>query len=360
MATASTHSTPSTSPADAALAEILGEIGVPRPVLKEAKTRRDLVLEIAMDHDAARDCYVSGSVAHGTHNRPLEDTDCGIMVNRRIEEFRQFGPDGDGRGPEEFIQVFADFVLPRLRERGYPNAELDLSGNRAIKFEFNETLEIDDWGPVDPYVDLIVGLDRRAGGLWIPNRERQGWDAADPKHHTWLLTERDAEALRVHRAHLIRLAKRAVKRDGVTPGRTQVMCSWNLSALALDVVADDQPIGTALAEFLAEAATSIAGGLTDDPSSVVEEPIKLPMGVTCEVASQRLGEMAAVVVAALDARTKGRARHELEALYGPELEAIHAREKTSMNRFLANPGAGTAAASLPFASPRKRTNSHGS
>ena len=101
-------------------------------------------------------------------------------------------------------------------------------------------------------------------------------------------------------------------------------------------------------------------GLTDDPSPVVEEPIKLPKSVTCEVASQRLGEMAAVVVAALDTRTSARAARQLEALYGPELEAIHAREKTSMNRFLANPGPGTAAAGLPFTAPRKRTSSHGS
>lgn len=164
MATASTRSTASTSPADAALAEILGEIGVPRPVLKEAKTRRDLVLEIAMDHDAARDCYVSGSVAHGTHNRPLEDTDCGIMVNRRIEEFRQFGPDGDGRGPEEFIQVFADFVLPLLRERGYPNAELDLSGQPCDQVRVQRDSRDRRLGPGRP----VCRSDRRprSPGRW--------------------------------------------------------------------------------------------------------------------------------------------------------------------------------------------------
>jgi hypothetical protein len=360
MATTDTRPTGSTSAADAALADILDEIGVPRPVLTEARNRRDLVLDIAMEHEAARARYVSGSVAHGTHNRPLEDTDCGIKVDRRVQPFRQFGPDGDGRGPEEFIQAFATFVLPRLRERGYPHAEVDLTGNRAIRFEFNETVEIDDWGPVDPYVDLIVGLDRRDGGLWIPNRRRQGWDPADPEHHTWLMTKRDPKALRVLRAHVVRLGKRAIKRDELMPGRTKVMCSWNVSALALDVVDDENPIGVALASFFAESAASIATGLTDDPSPVVTEPIKLPEGVTYAMASERLYEMASVVAAALDARSKAGARRELEALYGPELEAIREREQAQANRILGSGGAGGAAATLPFVAPSKRTSSHGS
>jgi len=265
MATPTARTAESTSAAKAALEDILAEIAVPQAVLDEAKVRRNLVLEIAMEHDATRARYVSGSVAHGTHNRPLEDTDCGIKVNRRFEAFRVYGPDGDGRGPEEFIQLFAGFVLLRLRQRGYPNAEVNLDGNRAIKLEFNERVEIDDWGPVDPYVDLIVGLARRAGGLWIPNRRRQGWDPAHPQHHTWLMTERDPKRLRVHRAHLLRLAKRAVKRDDVAPGRTKVMHSWNLSALALDVVERTESLGTDLAGFFADASTAIAAGLTDDP-----------------------------------------------------------------------------------------------
>lgn len=361
MATLNTRPAGSTDAADAALEDILSEIAVPRRVLDEAKRRRNLVLDLAMEHDAARARYVSGSVAHGTHNRPLEDTDCGIKVDRRYEAFRQFGPDGDGYGPEEFIQLFAAFVLPRLRERGYPRAEADLDGNRAIKFDFNENVEIDDWGPVDPYVDLIVGLARHDGGLWIPNRRRQSWDAADPEHHTWLMTERDSKQLRVLRARVLRLAKRAVKRDDVEPGFTKVMCSWNLSALALDAVEDTWPIGTALAGFFGDAAVSIGHGLTDDPSPVVEMPIALPKGVTCEMASERLGQMAAIVAGALDARSKAGARRELEALFGPELDAIRERERVGMNNFLGNrSGQVAAAATVPFTAPGKRTNSHGS
>lgn len=359
MATSTTRSTESTRAADAALEDILDAIAVPKPVLDEAKARRNLVLDIAMKHTAARARYVSGSVAHGTHNRPLEDTDCGVKVDRRYEAFRVFGPDGEGRGPEEFIELVADFVLPQVRDRGYPNATVDLAGNRAIKFDFNQRVEVDDWGPVDPYVDLIVGLALRGGGLWIPNRRRQGWDRADPEHHTWLMTERDAKALRVHRARLLRLAKRAVKRDDVTPGQTKVMCSWNLSALALDLVERTGAISVGLAQFFAAAANAIAVGPTEDPSPVVEEPIKLPDAVTCASASERLHEMAAIVAEAVEARSKPGARRVLDALYGPELETIRERERTDVNRYLKRPRSDTVASTLPFAAPAKRTSSHG-
>jgi hypothetical protein len=357
-----TRSTGSRSAADAALADILQEIAVPRAVLKEAKDRRDLVLEIAMEHDAARARYVSGSVAHGTDNKPLEDADCGVKINRRFEEFRMFGPDAPngGKGPEQFIQMFADLILPQLRQRGYPNAEVNLEGNRAIKFEFNEPVDIDDWGVVDPYVDLIVGLSRADGdGLWIPNRRRNGWDPADPEFHTWLMTERDEKSLRVFRAHLLRLAKRAVKRDGVVPGRMKIMYSWNLSALALDWIDEQGPLAAGLAQFFTDAADSIAIALTEDPSSVVEEPLKLPDGVTRDMAAQRLREMAVIVTAAMNARSPAGARNELEKLYGPEIEDIRAREQRKLNRGLRS-GDGSAVASvLGVPTAPKRTRSDG-
>jgi hypothetical protein len=61
-------------PADAALDEILYEVSVQMALLEEARRRRDRVLTIAEEHDAARDGadFASGSVAHGTANRSLE------------------------------------------------------------------------------------------------------------------------------------------------------------------------------------------------------------------------------------------------------------------------------------------------
>jgi hypothetical protein len=360
---AASHLGDSSTPADAALAEILQEISVPMAVLEEARRRRDRVLAIAEKHDAARDGagFASGSVAHGTTNRPLEDADCGIKVNRRYEAFRVFGPDAsEDRGPEAFIALFSEFVLPQLRER-YPSADVDLSGNRAIKFLCNEVVEFDEWGAVDPYVELIVGLDRVDGqGIWIPNRRRGGWDPADPELHTEMMVMHHPQDLRVLRAHVLRLSKRAVKRDGVTEGRTSVMCSWNLSALALELVTETAPLSISLCNFLRGAAAGIAAGLTQDPAPAGVEPIKLPEGVNREMASRRLGEMADAVERAIGSASKAGARAQLEALFGPEIEAIRESEaRRARDAYQGGDGKKVAGAlGLPLIA-QKPTRSHG-
>jgi hypothetical protein len=358
MTTFATRSNGSLIPADHVLEEIRKEIAVPLPVLKEAKRRRDLVLEIAMLHDAARDSFASGSIAHGTENRRLGDADCGIKVDRRYEAFRILGPDApENKGPEDFIWMFSEFILPRLR-RKYPAAEVNLDGNRAIKFELNETVDFDDWGPVDPFVELIVGLERRdAPGIWIPNRREQGWDPADPQHHTYLMTKKDPRDLSIHRAQMVRFGKRAVKRDGAQ-GRRQVMCSWNLSALGLEIVEEVRTPSEGLLNYLAGSAISIAGGLTEDPAEAVEEPIALPEGVTCEMAAARLTEMATIVEAARAAASKGGARAELDPLFGHEIEEIRKRERSGLKRASLRGDAPAIAAGLG-ASTYKPTRSGG-
>jgi hypothetical protein len=354
-------STNVSSAADSALREILSEISVPMAVLVEARRRRDRVLAIAEAHEAARDGagFPSGSVAHGTTNRPLEDADCGIKVNRRYDEFRVFGPDAaEDRGPEAFIQLFANFVIPPLR-RHYPDAEVNLDGNRAIKFLCNETIEIDEWGSVDPFVELIVGLDRvDAPGIWIPNRRQRSWDPADPEFHTDLMTIRHPRALRVLRAHVLRLAKRAVKRDGANGG-VAVMCSWNLSALAVELVSETGPLGPTLFAFLRDASKSIARGLTEDPAPAITQPIKLPDGVTRAQAAQRLDEMAAVVEAALRASSKEGARAHLEGLFGPEIKGILARERRTLQQGLRSGSSVALAGGLGVEHAPKRTRSGG-
>lgn len=352
-------------PGDKALEEILRHIAVPDDVLAEAKKRRNLVCEVAERHPAARDKWYSGSIAHGTHNSPLGDADCGVMVDRRSQEFRAYGPDADGvgLGPEEFIQTFAATVLPLLRAGGYPNAEVDLSGNRAIKFMFNAPLDFGELGPVDPYVDLIVGLDRRDGpGIWIPNRRRNGWDAAHPQKHTELMTTRDRQELVVHRAHLIRLGKRAIKRDGQEP-RVPAMFSWNFSALALEHVADRAPLSRALGDLLSDVSRSIATGLTPDPAKV-SDPIGLPDGMTNEESAARLAQMAAIVSAAAQAGSLSEARRVLSSLFGLEIDEIRAREKAAVRRNPLNPAlrsgdAAAVGAALGMPDPPKTTRSHG-
>ncbi len=360
MSQLATQSTGSSIPADDVLRDILKHIAVPIEVLREAKGRRNLVLEIAMKHDAARASFYSGSIAHGTENSPLGDADCGLKVDRRFDAFRVFGPDApEGRGPEDFIVMFAEFVLPHLRTK-YPEAEVNLEGNRAIKFELNEPIEFGEWGAVDPFVELIVGLERRDGpGIWIPNRREDGWDPADPEHHTFLMTERDPRSLRVHRAHLIRLGKRAVKRDKEVEGRLQVMCSWNLSALGLELVDQRRSITEGLLAYLRGSAISIGASLTEDPAEAVEDPITLPDGVTKEHASARLFEMADIVEEAMHAVSTGGARGHLERLFGPEIATIRARESSHLKSALAAGDGGALAGALGLPDAQKVTRSHG-
>ncbi len=320
------------TPGDAVLTEILREIMVPAEHLSEAKRRRAVVCRLAMRHPAARGYWFSGSLAHGTENNPLGDADCGVMVDRRAAEFRAYGPDAGayGRGPDRAIESFAAFIEPLLAAEGYPDAAIDLSGNRAIKVDFNSPVDLDALGIVDPFVDLILGLERRDGpGVWIPNRKARGWDPAHPERHTRLMTE-GKPSLVAHRAHTIRLQKRAVKRDGLRTG-TPFVCSWNLSALALSQVTEREPITTAVADAFTSAGSRIARGLTEDPAGVAG-PIQLPDGVTRAFASRRLGEMGNIIEEAARADSVMEARSLLTPLFGVEIDNIRARERNTVRR----------------------------
>jgi hypothetical protein len=345
------------SAAASVLRSILDEISVPMAVLKEARARRDRVLSIAYGHDAVRARYSAGSVAYGTANRPLEDADGGVKMNRRLADLREFGPDapGHGLGPGQLMEHLGGYVLERLWG-DYPEATVDTTGNRAVKFEFHSPVDVDELGEVDPYVDFMIGLARVEGrGLWIPNRKLAlGWDIADPEHHLYVMNRQSSRELRVHRAHLIRLVKRAIKRDAAA-GRLQVVCSWNISALALDLVEDAElSLPDALAAFLAAAASEIEWRLTPDPSPVVA-PIALPDGVTNAMAAARLAEMAKYAHEAATARSEIGARNAYAKLYGPEVDAIRERNARAADRLLV-----TGATLAPLASrAHKHTRSDG-
>lgn len=326
-----------TSAASAVLRSILDEISVPMSVLLEARARRNRVLSIARDHSAVRAGYSSGSVAYGTANSPLEDADGGVKIDRRLPDLREFGPDATaGLGPSSLMDHFGHYIVERLRGT-YPDATVDTSGKRAVKFSFHAPVDIDELGEqIDPYVDFIIGLARvDARGLWIPNRGLDcGWDVADPEHHLEVMNRRPALGLRSHRAHVIRLAKRAIKRDAKT-GRVAVLCSWNVSALAIELVQDaDRTLPEALAAFFASASADIARRLTPDPSPVVDA-IELPTGVSQHEAALRLTEMTDHAQEAAGSRSKQAARVAYAKLYGPEVEAIREHEARSVDRQVA-------------------------
>jgi hypothetical protein len=144
---------------------------------------------------------------------------------------------------------------------------------------------------------LVICLTRRdAPGYWIPNRDRGRWDASDPERHTVLMTAPPKD-LRVHRARVVRLAKAAIKNDE----DRAVVCSWNISALALEHVTKTGKLSGSLAVFFAEMAASIEKGPTRDPAGV-SAPIKLPDGISRDRAVKRLRYFAERVTEAIEHR----------------------------------------------------------
>lgn len=269
------------------LEEIRQEISANDDDLREARNRRDAVLKAAAGFDGTLRTFRSGSVAHGNVNNPVDDADGGVVLDRRVHV--SLGPDSaDGDGPKEIVDDVRGHLMPLVRKT-YPKARSRLI-KRAILIRCNEP----NAAGVDPSVDLVVALTRRQKkGLWIPNRDKDDWDASDPEEHTSLLAA-DGKRLRVHRARIIRLAKAAIKHDS-----TPALISFNVEALALEHVTEVEAMVESLQLLFDKAASSIKAGLTDDPAGISGK-IKLPDGMTRERSAKRLRHFAEKVQEAID------------------------------------------------------------
>jgi hypothetical protein len=248
------------------LNDIRAEIATDDGVLEEARDRRDLVAEAAMQIDGALRWFRSGSVAHGTVNAPVTDTDAGIVLDRR--SYPSLGPDGDDddEGPEDIVKEFGELVGPVVRD-SYPDATMRHS-RRGLYVTFAAPLDEDQ----DPTVDLIVTLTRKnAAGLWIPDLDNNKWSASDPEQHTQLFTS-GSKKLRALRARVARLAK-AWNKQWAKDNRA--LSSFNIEALVWEYI-DDASISLdeALAGWFAYAHDAIEQGRTKDPAGVSED-IKL-------------------------------------------------------------------------------------
>ncbi len=289
------------------LADVRRVIAVDDDVLSETKARRNLVKRHARSFPGALKTFDSGSVAHGTVNKPVSDADCGVVLDRRTHP--ELGPDCGDVGPDDIVAQVAAHVIAGVREE-YGDAACRVC-KRAVLVEFHAPLDSGE----DPSVDLIVALTRADGpGRWIPNTEDHDWDASDPEEHTRLLNGPDA-ATRVHRARVIRLAKAAVKQDA-----TPVITSFNLEALALEHVDADDSIAVSLRDLFLGAAGALSQGLTPDPAGV-SDPIKLPDGLMVGAAVARLRRFGEAVAVAVGADDVGEAEAALAEVYPDHVTA---------------------------------------
>jgi hypothetical protein len=62
------------------LTDVREQIAADDDVLKEARDRRNLITKHARDFDGALKSFNSGSVAHGTVNKPVSDADAGSSL----------------------------------------------------------------------------------------------------------------------------------------------------------------------------------------------------------------------------------------------------------------------------------------
>jgi hypothetical protein len=108
------------------------------------------------------------------------------------------------------------------------------------------------------------------------------------------------------------------------------MCSFNIEALALELVTETGSIAPALATFLIDASAEIAVELTDDPAGV-SGPIKLPEGITQVRAAERLRQLGQSVQASLNAQSEPEARRILEGVFGPQIEEMREHEAKSVD-----------------------------
>ena len=333
------------------LNDIRNKIAAEDSVLKEAKARRDLVAEAAMAIECSLRWFRSGSVAHGTVNRPLADADGGIVLDRRNSRYEKLGPDGNNEGPDKIIDELCDLVGPKVRET-YPNAKVKRS-RRGLLVEFNEPLNDDE----DPTVDLIVTLTRKdADGLWIPDRDNNRWTPSHPEKHTELFTA-GTKGLRALRARVARLGKAWNKQFDEND---RALSSFNIMALAWEYVEDSSvSLDQALAGWFRYGHDEIDKGETKDPAGV-SDPIRLLLPKSVVV--QRLGGVADRLEDALaNEDDEDKVKDALSSVY-PDYVDAPAGSKSAMAAALrSKEGVGASKAGLVIGggAPMKRMRTYG-
>lgn len=243
------------------ITEIRNQIAETPERLDETRRRRDTVRSAAATFPGALRTAGTGSLATALVNRPVDDGDGVVVLDRR--SYPTLGPDGDGELPTKVVGEMQEHVGPEVRNT-YPDAVVKQM-KRGVKVFCHEPFDDE----VDPTVDLVVALTRRDGpGLWIPNLDSGQWDASHPERHVDLLNAGSPD-LRRSRAQATRVMK-----AWNTQFSEPALSSFNIAALGLEAITEALPLDEAVAALFEHAATSLAERRTEDPAGV-SGPIKL-------------------------------------------------------------------------------------
>lgn len=249
------------------LDKVSEKIAAPEAPLKEARVRLALVRATANGFEGALRTYQSGSLAHHTVIDPVSDGDGGLVLDR--VKHTTLGPEGKGESPSEIVSKICGLLGPELRKT-YPNARCSTS-KRGPKISFGQPVSLPNSREAqDPFVDLVVALTRREGsGLWIPNLEKNTWEASDPEKHAELISS-GTVTLVAKRRRVIRLLK-AWNKQFTKPA----FSSFHLTVLAHEHVVAGQSEAEALRAVFTEMTKELErGDSTKDPAGV-SQPLKL-------------------------------------------------------------------------------------
>lgn len=253
---------------DQLLDDVRAQIEPDSAVVEEAVRRRGIVLEAGASYAGADDVFGSGSITHGTAICPIHKRDKGLDADGTVvldqRAWPRLGPETPyNEPPDQIVELYRQHVGEKVRAAGFPRATAT-GTKRAILVRFFAPLPCGE----DPSVDLVLGLTRGQGGIWIPNTEQHRWDPSDPKTHTRLLND-VAKELRVARARAIRLAKAENKKTD-----PPALCSFNIEALAWMYLQEVRPLPESLLALWENGAADLRSRLTPDPAGV-SGPIKV-------------------------------------------------------------------------------------
>ena len=269
------------------LDKVSEKIAAPEAPLKEARVRLALVRATANGFDGALRTYQSGSLAHHTVIDPVSDGDGGLVLDR--VKHTTLGPEGKGESPSEVVSKLCGLLGPELRKT-YPSARCTTS-KRGPKISFGQPVSLpNSLETQDPYVDLVVALTRREGnGLWIPNLEKNTWEASDPEKHAELISS-GTTTLVAKRRRVIRLLK-AWNKQFTKPA----FSSFHLTVLAHDHVEIGQSEAQALHAVFGAVTKQLEEGVSTKDPAGVSQPLKLMESretalVRARAARDRVGE----------------------------------------------------------------------
>jgi hypothetical protein len=288
------------------LQRVVRNTKISKEVVVEARARRDLIFQIAETYVGALNTVRSGSIAHGTLILKLDDADGSLVLDRK--QYPEYTPDGEGEAPNELVKDVANYMRP-LVQQVFPNVYVSINHKRAIYFRFRSPM--DDEQGHDPTVDLVVSLSRDAGGLWIPNLNKEIWQPSDPAMHTSMVLDAKKETNNKITA-IIRLAKLYAKQwsDPV------LLSSFHLTALALETRGKDKSVVDGLIDLFRHAEKQLARYNSPDPAGI-SESIKIPEGRTREKLVSKLKKAADTLEEAISLESEGGTLNEISDALKP-------------------------------------------